>query len=348
MGQSIKHLYRRVDESREYCFNIALSEQLSEEELDCLRLILADGFLIETVSEQASLTGEAVVEVGPRLNFATAWSSNLVSICQATGLHKVVRVERSRRFLVPDGADIEDFVDGAHDRMTECQYLEPLTTFETGVIPEAVYEVDLKSTGPNGLLDIPGISMDEFDRNLYYDYFVNQQGRNPTIVEIMDLNNANSEHSRHGFFKGCQVIDGIEKESTLLDMVGDLALAELGHALEQVAQRDEVAVGRAFVEQGVDVLVGEARVVAADPLAEDDGVIPAARPREPVDQRLDGVGADRHKAALLPRIVGAHLAAGNTFDAKVAARMARQDYPDKAGAWLASAKVQEADGQGSQ
>ncbi len=48
---------------------------------------------------------------------------------------------------------------------------------------------------------------------------------------------------------------------------------------------------------------------------------------------------------LLPRIVGAHLAAGNTFDAKVAARMARQDYPDKAGAWLASAKVQEADGQ---
>ena len=46
---------------------------------------------------------------------------------------------------------------------------------------------------------------------------------------------------------------------------------------------------------------------------------------------------------LLPRIVGAHLAAGNTFEAKVAARMARQDYPDKAGAWLASAKVQEAE-----
>jgi phosphoribosylformylglycinamidine synthase len=63
--------------------------------------------------------------------------------------------------------------------------------------------------------------MDDFDRDLYYDYFVNQQDRNPTIVEIMDLNNANSEHSRHGFFKGCQVIDGIEKESTLLDMVGD-------------------------------------------------------------------------------------------------------------------------------
>ncbi|MBT8345915.1 MAG: phosphoribosylformylglycinamidine synthase [Desulfofustis sp.] len=221
MSESITHLYRRVDEDKEYCFNIAITEPLSPGERDCLRLILADGFLIETVSDQPSLTGERVVEVGPRLNFATAWSSNLVSICQATGLKKVERVERSRRFMVPVGDDLDIFVERSHDRMTECQYFEPLTTFETGVVPEPVYEVDLKSKGPNGLLDIPGISMDEFDRDLYYDYFVNQQGRNPTIVEIMDLNNANSEHSRHGFFKGCQVIDGIEKKSTLMDMVGD-------------------------------------------------------------------------------------------------------------------------------
>ena len=221
MGQSIKHLYRRVDEDREYCFNISVSEQLSGEELDCLRLILADGFLLETVSEQPSLNGERVVEVGPRLNFATAWSSNLVSICQATGLQKVVRVERSRRYLVPNGEDMAGYVERSHDRMTECQYFEPLTTFETGVVPEAVYDVDLKSKGPNGLQDIPGISMDEFDRNLYYDYFVNQQNRNPTIVEIMDLNNANSEHSRHGFFKGCQVIDGVKEKATLLELVSD-------------------------------------------------------------------------------------------------------------------------------
>ena len=167
------------------------------------------------------MTGQRLVEVGPRLNFATAWSSNLVSICQATGLDKVVRVERSRRYLVPDGEEIETFVDRSHDRMTECRYFEPLTTFETGVVPEPVYEVDLMSKGADALLEIPGISMDEFDRNLYYDYFVNRQNRNPTIVEIMDLNNANSEHSRHGFFKGLQVIDGIEQEATLLDLVSD-------------------------------------------------------------------------------------------------------------------------------
>ena len=161
------------------------------------------------------------MEVGPRLNFATAWSSNMVSICKATGLEMITRVERSRRYLVAETEDLQDFIAGHHDRMTECHYPLPLTTFETGVIPEPVYEVDLKAKGPDGLTELPGISMDEWDRNLYYDYFVNQQHRNPTIVEIMDLNNANSEHSRHGFFKGKQVIDGKEMEGTLFDLVTD-------------------------------------------------------------------------------------------------------------------------------
>ena len=46
---------------------------------------------------------------------------------------------------------------------------------------------------------------------------------------------------------------------------------------------------------------------------------------------------------LLPRIVGAYLASGDVFTARVTARMARQDHPDKAGAWLATARVHEAD-----
>ncbi|MCB2217664.1 MAG: phosphoribosylformylglycinamidine synthase [Desulfobulbaceae bacterium] len=221
MESRIQHLYRLVDEATEYCFNIESSRPLTAGELDCLRLIVADGFLAETVGDAPRLHGERVVEVGPRLNFATAWSSNMVSICQATGLDVVSRVERSRRYLVPEEEDLQAFVAARHDRMTECRYLEPLSSFETGIEPEPVYDVDLKSNGPDGLLGIPGISMDEWDRNLYYDYFVNKHGRNPTIVEIMDLNNANSEHSRHGFFRGRQVIDGQEQPGTLMDLVAD-------------------------------------------------------------------------------------------------------------------------------
>jgi len=221
MGVIVSQLYRKIDGGRAYCFNIESKQILTEKEIHCLRLILADGFLLESVSLLPVLTGPRVVEVGPRLNFATAWSSNMVSICRATGLDVVTRVERSRRYLVPEDADIAEFINSHHDRMTECHYVAPLTTFETGVVPEPVYEVDLLSGGREAFDDIPGISMDEWDRNLYYDYFVNKQGRNPTIVEIMDLNNANSEHSRHGYFRGRQVIDGVEKESTLFDLVTD-------------------------------------------------------------------------------------------------------------------------------
>ncbi|BHH85138.1 phosphoribosylformylglycinamidine synthase [Desulforhopalus sp. 52FAK] len=225
MGVTVTQLYRKIDETRAYCFNVESDRSLTPEEMTRLRLILADGLLVETVQEAPVLTGERVVEVGPRLNFATAWSSNMVSICSATGLDVVTRVERSRRYLVPGDENLDSFIENNHDRMTECHYPSPLTTFATGVEPEEVYEVDLKTKGPDGLNELPGISMDEWDRNLYYDYFVKQQGRNPTIVEIMDLNNANSEHSRHGFFKGKQIIDGEEMEATLFDLVTETLTA---------------------------------------------------------------------------------------------------------------------------
>jgi phosphoribosylformylglycinamidine synthase len=225
MRSLVTQLHRQFDAALAYCFNIESSRELTPEEMERLRLILADGFLIDTVTFEPLLQGERVVEVGPRLNFATAWSSNLVSICRAVGLDVVTRVERSRRYLVPEGEDLQAFIDSRHDRMTECVYAAPLTTFETGIIPEPVYEVDLMTKGPDGLLDIPGISMDQWDRELYYRYFVEHCGRNPTIVEILDLNNANSEHSRHGFFRGRQVIDGREYEKTLFQVVTDTLAA---------------------------------------------------------------------------------------------------------------------------
>ena len=217
----IKHLYRQVNDEMEFCFNIETTEPLSDDEVSSLRTLLADGFIGETVRPRSYFTGpeDTVVELGPRLNFATAWSSNMVSICQSTGLVKVTRIERSRRYRLNPETDREKFIGTHHDRMTECLYPKPLSTFETGVVPEAVYEVDLLKKGPAALEEIPGISMDEWDRNFYYDYFVGKHNRNPTIVEIMDLNNANSEHSRHGFFKGRHVIDGKEEPETLMEIV---------------------------------------------------------------------------------------------------------------------------------
>ncbi len=226
------HLFLGRSETLEYCFNVETSAPLNSDELSILKQLLADGFVSETISTQPISTGgRDEVELGPRMNFATAYSTNIVAICQTCGLEKVTRIERSRRYSLSPGADKECFIREHHDRMTECLYEQPLQTFETGIVPEPVFEIPLREKGPEALLEIPGLAMDEWDRKLYYDYFVNEEGRNPTIVEIRDLDNANSEHSRHGYFKGKQVINGTVMPETLMEIVKSTLRANPSNSL---------------------------------------------------------------------------------------------------------------------
>jgi phosphoribosylformylglycinamidine synthase len=214
------HFILRRNETLEYCFNVEISAPLNSNEFSILRQLLADGFVSESISTKMTPPDRRdAVELGPRMNFATAYSTNLVAICHTCGLEKVVRIERSRLYLFPSGVDKGRFIREHHDRMTECVYDHPLETFESGILPEPVFEVPLQENGPDALLEIPGLAMDEWDRNLYYDYFVKEEGRNPTIVEIRDLDNANSEHSRHGYFKGKQLINDVVMPETLLNIV---------------------------------------------------------------------------------------------------------------------------------
>jgi len=214
------HFFLGKSEKLQYCFNVDTSAPLNFDELSILRQLLADGFVSETLSETPiQPAGREVAELGPRMNFATAYSTNIVAICQTCGLGKVTRIERSRRYLLSSGVDKGRFIREHHDRMTECLYDQPLQTFETGILPEPVFEIPMLEKGPNALLEIPGLAMDEWDRNLYYNYFVKEEGRNPTIVEIRDLDNANSEHSRHGYFKGKLMIGGVVMPETLMEIV---------------------------------------------------------------------------------------------------------------------------------
>ena len=106
--------------------------------------------------------------------------------------------------------------------MTECTYPKPLLSFETGIKPEKVYPVPLMENGIDALKDINenmGLGLDGWDIEFYYDLFTNRIKRNPTNVECFQLSQANSEHSRHWFFKGCLLIDGKEVPETLLQLI---------------------------------------------------------------------------------------------------------------------------------
>src|SRR4030043_78706 len=253
------------DVETEYCFNIDAGDALTQEELEILRWLLSETFEPENFSAESFLAqnilpthpspsrGEGkgggedlssmpfaqrfLFEVGPRMNFTTAWSTNAVSVCHACGLTKIKRIERSRRYRFifseqssVDSEQLADFYSSLvtrhsslfYDRMTECPYPEPLITFETGIKPEPVFIVPLIEEGKETLRKINsemGLGLDDWDIDYYYNLFVHTIGRNPTNVECFDLGQSNSEHSRHWFFKGRLIIDGKEMPHTLMEIL---------------------------------------------------------------------------------------------------------------------------------
>jgi len=232
------------DIKTEYCFYVETNGPLSNDELELLRWLLSETFEPENFSSESFFTHHAsrithhgLIEVGPRMNFTTAWSSNAVSVCHACGLTKITRIERSRRyaFIFRENAlaaddRMESFNSSLithhsslfYDRMTECIYPEQLKTFETGIKPEPAYSVPLIEEGRSALQKINaemGLGLDDWDIDYYYNLFVNDIGRNPTNVECFDLSQSNSEHSRHWFFKGKLIVDNKEAAENLMEII---------------------------------------------------------------------------------------------------------------------------------
>ena len=185
-------------------------------------------------SKAPELGYKVMIEIGPRLNFSTAWSTNAVSICRSIGLERIDRIEKSVRYLIhvtpKDRTDTEGItkdeenalVAKLHDRMTECRYEKPLTSFRVNVKPERCYEVDLMAEGRTALEKVNrdlGLAFDEWDLDYYTKLFQEKVKRNPTSVECFDLAQSNSEHSRHWFFKGRLTVDGQDVEDSLFKMV---------------------------------------------------------------------------------------------------------------------------------
>ncbi len=216
------HFYDLVDKNFEYCYNIETKKPLNKREVDILKNILNNNF-VSSISQESCLDKKStVVEVGPRLNFATPFSTNFVDICHACGVDKVVRAERSRRYLLPKKENKKDFIEKNHDRMTECCYLKKLDSFDLKIKKDKVFEVPLIEKGISAIKEINkkmGLGMDEWDEEFYFDLFVNKIKRNPTNVECFQLGQANSEHSRHWFFKGKLNIDGEEVLENLMEIV---------------------------------------------------------------------------------------------------------------------------------
>ena len=226
----------------EQCFNAECVGGLSDAARETMTWLLRETYEPELFGETSALVHEdasPVIEVGPRLAFQSAWSTNAVSVCKSCGLENVTRLERSRRFKLyaKDGARIDEevrraFAEAVHDRMTECVYDEPLKTFELNVTPEQVYTVPITTEGRAALERVDkemGLAFDDQDFDFYMSLFCDEIGRDPTNVELFDMAQSNSEHSRHWFFAGELTVDGVKIEKSLFKMVKETIEGDRAH-----------------------------------------------------------------------------------------------------------------------
>ncbi|KAJ0179869.1 hypothetical protein K1T71_004460 [Dendrolimus kikuchii] len=240
--QKLQQVDIDVDElSTELCYHVELSEgcdYLNINQIKVLKWLLASPLQPNALRNETNYkcvqACQVVIEIGPRFNFSTADSSNSVQICESVGLRDVVRLEVSTRYLISFKnakavpiALYEKLAAPLHDRMTQCIYTKenlPRHSFNEGLPKdlEPWFVVPLQKEGKSAMENVNqklGLAFDTWDMDFYMDLFVNKLKRDPTSVELFDLAQSNSEHSRHWFFKGNIILDGKEIDESLIDMV---------------------------------------------------------------------------------------------------------------------------------
>lgn len=242
---TMTHYYRTLNDTYEECYSIESTSPFSEKQKTILEWLLAGTAGMNTLTTTSTLRG-TVCEIGPRLSFATAFSTNAVSVCKNVGLNTVTRLELSRRSVLPAGQTPETFFAAHGDRMTEMLYTEPVASFTVPHAAQDQVEVPLLEAGVQALKKLNvqmGLGMDDWDVHYYTDFFIKDLQRNPTMVELFQLSQANSEHSRHWFFRGKHSIDGVEKKETLFEIVKSTHRAHPGNSVIAFADNSSAIQG---------------------------------------------------------------------------------------------------------
>jgi len=216
----------------ELCYNVNWTAKSlpSAEEMKKLTWLFGCPLLLGDVAQESWLhpdSNDLLLEVGPRLNFSTPASTNVVSVCWAAGLGAVDRVETTRRYLLsfahPPSAEMKTIALAAlHDRMTEQHFPRPIQSFSLGSISTPLNgSINILAEGRCALEKANqelGLALDSWDLDFYTRRFQELQ-RNPSTVEAFDLAQSNSEHSRHWFFKGLLHMDGQELARSLFESI---------------------------------------------------------------------------------------------------------------------------------
>lgn len=143
---------------------------------------------------------------GPRKEMITPWSTNAVEITQNMAITGIVRMEEFYPVSGPDST---------YDHMLQALYHElGQDIFTIWHDPDPIMEIDniAAYNEREGL----ALSEDEID---YLNSVAIAIGRKLTDSEVFGFSQVNSEHCRHKIFNGTFIIDGVEKESSLFQLI---------------------------------------------------------------------------------------------------------------------------------
>jgi len=164
--------------------------------------------------------------IGPRREMITPWSTNAVEITQNMGITGISRIEEF--YIVPDKtAEYDPMLQRLYNGIGQ-------DIFTINKKPEAgVFIDDIALYNQQAGL---ALSHDEIE---YLNNLSIKTGRKLTDSEVFGFSQVNSEHCRHKIFNGMFIIDGVEKESTLFDMIRKTSQLNPNHLIS--AYKDNVA-----------------------------------------------------------------------------------------------------------
>ena len=221
-----RKLLRRIDsiagagcdlEAR-WVYLVESAAGLSGSDVDALEKLLQG-------RKSASLNGEGLMLVVPRIGTQSPWSTKSTDIAHHCGLDSIERIERGIAFHVTGvgETDHDRVAAELHDRMTQSVLgdLESAYGLFAHNPPRPLVHVPVLEQGRAALEQADrelglAISPDEID---YLVGAFGAMGRNPTDAELMMFAQANSEHCRHKIFNADWTVDGEAKAHSLFGMI---------------------------------------------------------------------------------------------------------------------------------
>ncbi|CAI2347576.1 unnamed protein product [Caenorhabditis sp. 36 PRJEB53466] len=218
---------RALEISAEYCYHIIGTEpDFIEINWEKLKILLSHSPFEISVWKSSQFSpaekNGKIIEIGPRTAVKTAQCTNILSVFESAGIKNTERIEKSVRFFLSENVDDETFFEVAADKMTESIYPTDVQ-FDDAHLVEKVFEIDVLASKDNLIKanETLGLALDASDIDFYYDFFVSKVNKNPTDVELFDLAQSDSEHSRHWFFRGQIWIDDRKVDKSLMSTIRD-------------------------------------------------------------------------------------------------------------------------------